>query len=77
MNMGYLNMPEETVRAWRNGWFHTGDAFTYDEDGDYYFFDRAKDYIRRRGENISSFEVERAVDKFPAVAQSAAIAVIV
>jgi len=75
MNMGYLNMPEETVRAWRNGWFHTGDAFTYDEDGDYYFFDRAKDYIRRRGENISSFEVERAVDKFPAVAQSAAIAV--
>jgi len=75
LNMGYLNMPEETVRAWRNGWFHTGDAFTYDEKGDYYFFDRAKDYMRRRGENISSFEVEREVNQFPSVAQSVAVAV--
>ena len=75
MNLGYLNMPEETVRAWRNGWYHTGDAFTYDENGDHYFFDRVKDYIRRRGENISSFEVELAVGKFPGVERSGVVAV--
>lgn len=75
MNLGYLNMPEETVRTWRNGWYHTGDAFMYDEDGEYYFVDRTKDYIRRRGENISSFEVEAAVCAFPGAAQAAAVAV--
>lgn len=75
MNLGYLNMPEATVRAWRNGWYHTGDAFVYDDDGEYYFVDRAKDYIRRRGENISSFEVEQAVCAFPGAAQAAAVAV--
>ncbi len=75
LNQGYANMPEATVRAWRNGWFHTGDAFVYDEDGEYYFVDRAKDYIRRRGENISSFEVEQAVQAFPNIAQAAAVAV--
>ena len=75
MNQGYLNMPEASMRAWRNGWYHTGDAFVRDEDGEYYFVDRAKDYIRRRGENISSFEVEKAVCAFPAAAQAAAVAV--
>jgi crotonobetaine/carnitine-CoA ligase len=75
LTMGYLNMPEATVRAWRNGWYHTGDAFVVDEDGEYYFVDRAKDYIRRRGENISSFEVEQAVGGFPGVAQVAAVPV--
>ena len=75
LNLGYLNMPEATVRAWRNGWYHTGDTFVYDEDGEYYFVDRSKDYIRRRGENISSFEVEQAVCSFPASAQAAAVAV--
>jgi crotonobetaine/carnitine-CoA ligase len=75
MNLGYLNMPEETVKAWRNGWYHTGDAFICDEAGDYYFQDRAKDYIRRRGENISSFEVEHAVSSFSSVGQVAAVAV--
>jgi crotonobetaine/carnitine-CoA ligase len=74
MSLGYLNMPEETARAWRNGWFHTGDSFIYDEEGDYYFQDRTKDYIRRRGENISSFEVEHAVCEFSGVAQVAAVA---
>ena len=48
LNAGYWNMPDKTAEAWRNGWFHTGDAFTFDEDGNYYFVDRAKDYIRRR-----------------------------
>lgn len=75
INTGYWNMPEKTTEAWRNGWFHSGDAFTYDEDGNHYFVDRAKDYIRRRGENISSFEVESIVNEFPAVAESGAVAV--
>ncbi len=75
LNQGYAGMPEATVKAWRNGWYHTGDAFTYDEDGEYYFVDRAKDYIRRRGENISSFEVEQAVLAYPDVSQVAAVAV--
>ena len=68
-------MPDETREAWSNGWFHTGDAFTYDEDGNYYFVDRAKDYIRRRGENISSFEVESIVNEYPAIAECGAAAV--
>lgn len=75
LNTGYWNMPDKTVEAWRNGWFHTGDAFTYDEDGNFYFVDRAKDYIRRRGENISSFEIEALVNEFPSVAESGACAV--
>ncbi len=75
LNAGYWNMPDETSEAWRNGWFHTGDAFTYDEDGNYYFVDRAKDYIRRRGENISSFEVESIVNEHPAIAETGAAAV--
>jgi crotonobetaine/carnitine-CoA ligase len=75
MNAGYLDMPEATVRAWRNGWFHTGDAFRRDEDGNHYFVDRLKDAIRRRGENISSFEVEASVNQHPAVQECAAVAV--
>jgi crotonobetaine/carnitine-CoA ligase len=75
MNAGYYNMPAETAEAWRNGWFHTGDAFKYDEDGNYYFVDRIKDAIRRRGENISSFEVEAYVVRHPAVAECAAVGV--
>jgi crotonobetaine/carnitine-CoA ligase len=75
MNAGYFNMPAETAEAWRNGWFHTGDAFRYDAEGNYYFVDRIKDAIRRRGENISSFEVEAYVTRHPAVAECAALAV--
>ena len=75
LNAGYFGMPEETAAAWRNGWFHTGDGFTYDEDGEYYFVDRLKDTIRRRGENVSSFEVETIVNEHPAVLESAAVAV--
>lgn len=72
---GYIGRPEATAAAWRNGWFHTGDAFRYDEDGNYYFVDRIKDAIRRRGENISSFEVEAYVLRYPSVAEAAAVAV--
>jgi carnitine-CoA ligase len=75
LNGGYYNQPDATVEAWRNGWFHTGDAFRRDEDGWYYFVDRMKDTIRRRGENISSFEVESFALDFPGVAGCAAFGV--
>lgn len=74
LNAGYLNNPEATAEAWRNGWFHTGDAFLRDPDGNCFFLDRLKDCIRRRGENISSFEVESYVEAHPAVARCAAVA---
>jgi len=73
--VGYLGMPQESATAWRNGWFHTGDAFRQDTEGRFYFVDRIKDAIRRRGENISSFEVEMEVNTHPDVAESAAVAV--
>ena len=75
INSGYKDMPEATAEAWRNGWFHTGDQFTRDEEGNFYFLDRIKDVIRRRGENISSFEVEAEVTSHPLVKDVAAIAV--
>lgn len=75
MNSGYNNAPEATAQAWRNGWFHTGDAFRRDEDGEFYFVDRLKDSIRRRGENISSFEIESEVASHPKVKEAAALAV--
>ena len=75
MNSGYNRNPEATAEAWANGWFHTGDAFRRDEDGYFYFVDRVKDAIRRRGENISSFEVELEVCAHPDVREAAAIAV--
>jgi len=75
LNAGYLGMPEATARAWRNGWFHTGDAFRRDAEGNFYFLDRIKDAIRRRGENISSFEVEGIVSSHPEVQEAAAVAV--
>jgi crotonobetaine/carnitine-CoA ligase len=71
----YHKMPEKTVQDFRNFWFHTGDAGRMDKKGYIYFVDRVKDYIRRRGENISSFEVERIVNSHPAVAESAAVGV--
>jgi crotonobetaine/carnitine-CoA ligase len=75
LNSGYLGMPEATLDAWRNGWFHTGDQFREDEGGSFYFLDRVKDAIRRRGENISSFEVEAEVLTHPDVREAAAVAV--
>jgi crotonobetaine/carnitine-CoA ligase len=75
MNHGYNNNPQATADAWRNGWFHTGDAFIRDSDGDYRFVDRLKDAIRRRGENISSYEIEVELLSHPAVREAAAIPV--
>jgi carnitine-CoA ligase len=72
---GYAGNPVATAAAWRNGWFHTGDGFKRDAEGNFYFVDRLKDAIRRRGENISSFEVESEVLAYPAIREAAAIAV--
>lgn len=72
---GYHGMPQATAAAWRNGWFHTGDAFRQEADGELYFVDRIKDAIRRRGENISSFEVEEELRAHPAVRDAAAVGV--
>ena len=71
----YYKMPEKTVSDFRNLWFHTGDLCRMDEDGYIFFMDRVKDYIRRRGENISSFEVENLISTHPSIEESAAIAV--
>ena len=72
---GYLAMPEKTLEAWRNFWFHTGDAGMRREDGYFVFLDRIKDSIRRRGENISSYEVEQALLEIEGVTEVAAYAV--
>ena len=73
--MGYFNMPEATTNAFRNLWFHTGDGLKRDKDGWYYFVDRLKDAIRRRGENISSYEVEQGLLASELIAEVAAIGV--
>ena len=72
---GYFRMPEKTVEAWRNLWFHTGDAGRFDDAGRLHFVDRIKDCIRRRGENISSFEIEQVLNAHPAVAESAVVGI--
>jgi crotonobetaine/carnitine-CoA ligase len=75
LNVGYLGLPEATVAAWRNGWFHTGDAGRIDENGKYLFVDRMKDCVRRMGENISSFELEAYIAANAAVKEVAVIGV--
>jgi crotonobetaine/carnitine-CoA ligase len=75
LNAGYYRNPEATAAAWRNGWFHTGDAMRQDTDGNFYFVDRFKDCIRRKGENISSFEVEAYALEARGVAEAAAVGV--
>jgi len=68
---GYFNEPAKTVEAWRNLWFHTGDRVVRETDGAFRFLDRMKDAIRRRGENISSFEVEQVILSHSAVSTAA------
>jgi crotonobetaine/carnitine-CoA ligase len=75
MMSGYYEMPEATLEAFRNLWFHTGDLGYFDEDGFLYYVGRKKDAIRRRGENISAFEIESVVNQHPGVLESAAISV--
>jgi len=71
---GYLGMPGATADSWRNGWFHTGDIMAERSDGTLQFVDRKKDALRRRGENISSFEVEAEILQHPAVADASVVA---
>ena len=72
---GYFDMPTETLHAFRDLWFHTGDRLRKDEDGFYHFVDRVKDSMRRRGMNVSSWEVEQAVNAHDDVLESAAYGV--
>ncbi|MFY9717951.1 MAG: AMP-binding protein [Thermoplasmata archaeon] len=75
MFLGYLNLPEKTEEAWKNRWFHTGDYVTRDADGYYYFVDRKKDIIRRRGENLAPYDVESVLNRHPAVFESVVVGV--
>ena len=75
MMLEYYGMPEQTVEAWRDLWFHTGDYLKRDTQGHYWFIDRKKDALRRRGENISSWELEQVVNTHPDVLETAAIPV--
>lgn len=72
---GYYNMAAATAEAWRGGWFHTGDRGVVDADGYLTFIDRMKDCVRRRGENVSSWEVEQAIARHPAVLEAAVVGV--
>jgi crotonobetaine/carnitine-CoA ligase len=74
-NQGYFRMPDKTVEAWRNLWFHSGDAGRFDEQGRLYYADRIRDRIRRRGENISSFEIEQVLNDHPEVIESAVVGI--
>jgi acyl-coenzyme A synthetase/AMP-(fatty) acid ligase len=71
---GYLKDDKATAEAWRDGWFHTGDAARRGEDGALHFVDRLKNIIRRAGENIAALEVEAALAGHPGIRQVAVIA---
>ncbi len=75
MFAGYWDREQDTLEAWRSGWFHTGDLATVDQDGYLFFVDRKKDSLRRRGENISSFEMEKVLFSHPAISDCAVHAV--
>ena len=74
VSLGYFGMPDATAATRRNLWLHTGDGLRMDEDGWYYFVDRLNDSLRRRGENISSYEVEQPILGHPNVGSCAAVA---
>jgi crotonobetaine/carnitine-CoA ligase len=75
MYSGYWNKPAETVQAWRSLWHHTGDLARQDVDGCLIFVDRKKDSMRRRGENVSSLELETAIGRHPQITEVAVCAV--
>jgi carnitine-CoA ligase len=75
MFLRYHQKPEQTVESWRNLWFHTGDYVVRDADGYYYFVDRKKDVIRRRGENLAPYDVETVLNRHPAVFESVVVGV--
>jgi len=72
---GYFGMPERTLEAFRNLWFHTGDAGRFDDEGNLTFVDRLADRLRRRGENIASADVEHVLGTHEVVAEAAVVAV--
>ena len=72
---GYLDMPDATSSAFRNLWFHTGDAMRRDAEGFYYLVGRLGDFIRHRGENVSARDVEALVEEHPGVAGAAVVGV--
>ncbi|MFC9837899.1 AMP-binding protein [Rhodococcus sp. NPDC127530] len=71
----YLNKPQQSFESMRNGWFHLGDLGYRDDDGFFYFADRKKDSMRRRGEMVSSYEVESVINAHPSVLESAALGI--
>ena len=73
--MEYYKDAQASQAKVAGGWFHTGDLIKADQDGNLYFVDRKTDSLRRRGENISSWEVERQLDQHPAVLESAVFGV--
>ena len=70
---GYLDMPAQTVDAWRGLWYHTGDVCRCDEDGVYWFMGRTRDVIRRGGENVSAWEIESIVGGYTELSEAAAV----
>ena len=72
---GYWRKPEATAEAMRGGWHHTGDLARLDEDGFLTFVDRKKDAVRRRGENVSSVQLEQAIARHPKITEAAVVAV--
>jgi crotonobetaine/carnitine-CoA ligase len=75
MSSGYFGDDAATASAWRHGWFHTGDLLRADDSGALHFVDRTGDAIRRRGENVSAFEVEVGVATYPGITEVAAVPV--
>ncbi|MBW2706350.1 MAG: AMP-binding protein [Deltaproteobacteria bacterium] len=75
ITQGYLENPEATAAALRGNWLYTGDLGCFDDEGDFYYMGRMKDSIRRRGENISAWEVERVLNSHPDIRESAVIGV--
>lgn len=71
--LGYYNMPEETAKAYEDGWFKTGDLGWRDEEGYLHFTDRVKESLKRRGENISTFEVETVLQTYPGITSAAVV----
>jgi len=73
--MRYVNKPEETIAAWRNLWYHSGDLGYLDDDGYLYFVGREAHWVRKGGENVSAFEVEKVIASHPAVLDCAIVGV--
>lgn len=72
---GYFNNEEANMKAFQNGWYHTGDVLIRDKEGNYYFADRKKDIVKTGGENVSSQEIENVLSQHPDIQQCAVFGV--